>query len=70
MLHLLDLSHLTLHTSYCSHTHQITFPVSYVSYQNALKTFEVELFKYEMEVGAMNFEILHSATLQWEKENG
>jgi hypothetical protein len=35
-----------------------------------LKTFEVELFKWEMEVGLMNIEILHSATLQWEKENG
>ncbi len=70
MLHLLDLNHLTLHTPYFSHTHQITFPIFYVSYRHALKTFEVELFKWEMEVGLMNIEILHSATLQWEKENG
>jgi hypothetical protein len=44
--------------------------ISYVSYRHALKTFEVELSKWEMEVGIMRIEVLHKIIFQWEKENG
>jgi hypothetical protein len=44
--------------------------ISYVSYQHALKTFEVELFKWEMEVNLMRTKVLHNIVFQWQKENG
>lgn len=47
---------------------EVNMFISYVSYRHALKTFEVELCKWEMEVGLMHITILHSAMLRWEKE--
>jgi hypothetical protein len=41
----------------------------YVSYQHALKMFEVELSKWEMEVALMCVETLHTAVVGWEKDN-
>jgi hypothetical protein len=36
---------------------------------HALKTFEVELFKWEMEMGVMCTEVVHNIVLLWEKQN-
>ncbi len=40
----------------------------YVSYQHALTMFEVELFKWEMEVALMCAETLHTIVVRWEKK--
>jgi hypothetical protein len=49
-------------------SNEIKLLISYVSYWHALKTFEVELFKWEMEVGVMRIEFLHNIILQWGKK--
>jgi hypothetical protein len=51
-------------------TFEMKMLISYISYQHALKTFEVELSKWEMGMGLMRIEVLHNTILQWEKENG
>jgi hypothetical protein len=51
-------------------TFEMKMLISYISYQHALKTFEVELSKWEMGMGLMRIEVLHNIILQWEKENG
>ncbi len=47
---------------------EIKLLIFYVSYWHALKTFEVQLFKWEMEVGVMCTKVLHNIVLQWEKK--
>jgi hypothetical protein len=51
-----------------SQSDEIMLLISYVSYWHALKAFEVELFKWEMEVGVKWTKVLHNIILQWENK--
>ncbi len=48
---------------------KVNMLILYVSYQHALKSFEVELFTLEMEVALMCIEVSQNTILQWENQN-
>jgi len=62
------LHNLTSHQQNATQSDEVNLLISYLSYRHALKFFEVELFKWEMKVGVMCIEFLHSIVFQLENK--
>ncbi len=60
-----NLTHYQRHATQCD---KVNMLILYVSYQHALKSFEVELFTWEMEVALMCIEVSQNTILQWENQ--